>query len=102
MEPQKKKLSYEEFRKRLWAHDKKFIWEKNEVVKGMYEENHPLAFSDGTEVELADAPKDNLEDSILLELRALREETAKVKWAVRGVGFLIALIILFGLTITQK
>lgn len=41
-------------------------------------------------------------NEILLELRALREETAKVKWAVRGVGFLIALIVLFGFALTQK
>jgi hypothetical protein len=35
------------------------------------------------------------EDQKLKELKA-------IKWAVRGVGFLIALIVLFGLTIAQK
>ena len=41
-------------------------------------------------------------DKILTELRAIREQTAKVKWAVRGVGMMIALLLLFGISITSN
>lgn len=101
MESQNQKLSYDEFRKRLWAHDKKFIWEKNDVVRKMYEDNHPLSFSAASSgalnMDSLNIPMQNVEDSILLELRAIRVETSKVKWAVRGVGFLIIVFILFGI-----
>jgi hypothetical protein len=84
--------------------DKAYLHEKHALLEKLYNEDHPLSFDDDSqaiEPQNADVLSADVQ-RLLAELKEIREEAVKIKWAVRAVAFLIAIVVVFGFTIRSK
>lgn len=67
-----------------------------EYILKLYSDRHPSAPKPPTIKALPIKMPVKVEDEILAELRAIRIENEKIKWAVRSIGLMLALLYIFG------